>query len=188
MDHGARNGLTLTDPACYTSSILRTEDTRRTVPTTRRVGHIGRITQRLECLSYTEEVGGSNPSSPTSKNRATVRFSSFPWAAALEVGSPQSVSFWRHWRGAGRQIPVKFGARNRVRIRPSPTETRMPPQGCSGAAFWFLRGVEGAGLIRGNRQPGQPDGGFFLSWKRADQCIVRVSFRQTRWRCGGGVR
>lgn len=26
---------------------------------------IGRLTQRLECLPYTEEVGGSNPSSPT---------------------------------------------------------------------------------------------------------------------------
>jgi hypothetical protein len=26
---------------------------------------IGRLTQRLECFVYTEEVGGSNPSSPT---------------------------------------------------------------------------------------------------------------------------
>src|SRR5688572_8641112 len=30
-----------------------------------RAGQPGRLTQRLECLPYKEEVGGSNPSSPT---------------------------------------------------------------------------------------------------------------------------
>lgn len=35
----------------------------------RRAGKAGRLTQRLECLPYTEEVGGSNPSSPTRRSR-----------------------------------------------------------------------------------------------------------------------
>ncbi len=61
----------------------------------------GRLTQRLECLPYKEEVGGSNPSSPTSVRRRATRSGAKPRAESRERATLR--------RGGGRFRP-KAGA------------------------------------------------------------------------------
>ncbi len=45
----------------------------------------GRLTQRLECLAYTEDVGGSNPSPPTEINSVSGGFRGFSKGFSITV-------------------------------------------------------------------------------------------------------
>ncbi len=80
----------------------------------------GRLTQRLECLPYTEEVGGSNPSSPT-----TADFSRARHVGARRTDDPDSSERRTAVDGRGR---VRHVARLRLAARTRSRELdRRPP-------------------------------------------------------------